>query len=273
MHGITAMTTERFAFGRNWKYFLAHLDEERIRQAEDSLRNMLGRNNLEGLRFLDAGCGSGLFSLAALRLGAREVVSFDYDQDSVACARELDSRYGPFSNWKIMQGDVLDQAFLNEAGKFDVVYSWGVIHHTGNMWQGLDNIAGSTSEGGLLFIAIYNDQGWQSRLWKKIKHGYVVSPSPVKLLLATGMFSLVILTRTVKGILQLQPVSKWYTVSERGMTLWHDAVDWIGGYPFETATADALKDFFISKGYKFRNSRLKYGSGCNELVFQLKEQT
>lgn len=264
------MTTDRFAFGRNWKYFLAHLDEDRIRQAEDSLRNMLGRENLEGMRFLDAGCGSGLFSLAALRLGAREVVSFDYDPDSVACARELDSRYGPFSNWKITQGDVLDQGFLDEAGKFDIVYSWGVIHHTGHMWKGLDNIAGSASKGGLLFIAIYNDQGWQSRMWKRIKHGYVLSPGPVKLLLASGMYSLVILTRTVKGILRLQPVSKWYNGSERGMTLWHDAVDWIGGYPFETATAGELDEFFTARGYTLMNLIPRHGSGCNELVFQLK---
>jgi len=122
----------------------------------------------------------------------------------------------------------------------------------------------------LLFIAIYNDQGWQSRLWEKIKHGYVVSPGPVKLFLAGVMYSLVILTRTVKGILRLQPPSKWYTGSERGMTLWHDAVDWIGGYPFETATAGELGEFFTARGYTLQNLRPKHGSGCNELVFQLK---
>src|SRR5690349_14790038 len=148
---------KRFEFGKNWSRFLAVLDEERIAEAQRSLAQMLEVTNLEGKSFLDVGSGSGLFSLAARRLGAR-VHSFDYDPQSVACGQELKRRY--FADdplWRVEQGSVLDRDYLNPLGSFDVVYSWGVLHHTGAMWEALGNVAPLVAEGGRLFIAIYND--------------------------------------------------------------------------------------------------------------------
>jgi 2-polyprenyl-6-hydroxyphenyl methylase/3-demethylubiquinone-9 3-methyltransferase len=158
----------RFEFGRNWARFLAVLDDERIARAEESLKQMLEVENLEGKSFLDIGCGSGLFSLAARRLGAR-VHSFDYDPQSVACATELRRRYFPDDErWTIEEGSALDSDYLRRLGAFDVVYSWGVLHHTGQMWQALDNAQLPVAAGGKLFIAIYNDTGTQSTRWKWI---------------------------------------------------------------------------------------------------------
>jgi 2-polyprenyl-6-hydroxyphenyl methylase/3-demethylubiquinone-9 3-methyltransferase len=76
---------KRFRFGKNWSSFLKTINEERIIEAENSLKKMLGINDLKDKDFLDIGSDSGLFSLAAMRLGARRVYSFDYDPDSVAC--------------------------------------------------------------------------------------------------------------------------------------------------------------------------------------------
>jgi len=124
----------RFGFGRNWQQFLRVLDEERIREAEKSLGEMLQVGDLAGKSFLDIGSGSGLFSLAAMRLGASRVHSLDYDPQSVSCALELKSRFFPAaSHWTIERGDALDKNYLAGLGTFDVVYSWGVLHHTGNM--------------------------------------------------------------------------------------------------------------------------------------------
>ena len=153
-HEIT--DRERFAFGENWRRFLAILKEKHIQQAEDSLRRMLEISDLRGKTFLDVGCGSGLFSLAARRLGAR-VHSFDYDPESVGCTQELRQRYFPQDpDWRIEEGSVLNNNYLAGLGHFDVVYSWGVLHHTGAMWRALENVAGSVARGGKLFIAIYN---------------------------------------------------------------------------------------------------------------------
>src|SRR5438270_3479135 len=128
----TAETSEtRFAFGKNWQRFLKVLNDERIIEAENSLRNMLQVEDLRGKSFVDVGSGSGLFSLAAMRLGAARVHSFDYDPTSVQCGRALKDRFfSSATNWTIEQGSALDVEYLKRLGEFDVVYSWGVLHHT-----------------------------------------------------------------------------------------------------------------------------------------------
>lgn len=261
---------DRFAFGDNWTAFLRLLNNDRIRSAEGSLEEMLGRETLNGRSFLDAGSGSGLFSLAARRLGA-SVHSFDYDAQSVACTAELKRRYFPEDRqWTIQQGSVLDQSFLNRLGTFDVVYSWGVLHHTGAMWQALENVAPLVAPGGQLFISIYNDQGRGSRRWAQIKRAYVRAPAPIKAVIL--MLSLVRLwgpagVRKLLGgeLKSLRPTNQ---TQPRGMDLWHDARDWVGGYPFEVAKPEQIFDFYHDRGFELqRMTTCGGGLGCNEFVF------
>jgi SAM-dependent methyltransferase len=262
---------ERFQFGDNWAAFLRLLNEERIRSAEDSLKAMLELERLDGIRFLDAGSGSGLFSLAARRLGAK-VVSFDYDPQSVACTAELRRRYfSDDGDWEVGQGSVLDAAFLKGLGAFDVVYSWGVLHHTGAMWQALENVVPLVAQHGRLFISIYNDQGRTSRTWTRVKHTYVRAPGPLK-----GMILGLALVRlwgpaTVRkifsgGVRSLHPGEQ---PVPRGMNLWHDAKDWVGGYPFEVAKPEKIFDFYRDRGFELRRMKTCGGGlGCNEYVFR-----
>src|SRR2546423_4135246 len=138
-HAIEIAQGARFEFGKNWSRFLAELDDRRIARAEESLREMLEITDLRGKNFLDVGSGSGLFSLAARRLGAR-VHSFDYDPQSVACTRELRRRFFPDdAQWQVEEGSALDEKFVRALGTVDVVYSWGVLHHTGAMWRALEH--------------------------------------------------------------------------------------------------------------------------------------
>jgi 2-polyprenyl-3-methyl-5-hydroxy-6-metoxy-1,4-benzoquinol methylase len=260
---------QRFAFGENWQRFLGILDEDRVGRAEESLRGMLQVSDLAGQSFLDIGCGSGLFSLAARRMGAR-VYSFDYDPQSVACARELRQRYFPEdSDWNINEGSALDAAYLSGLGRFDVVYSWGVLHHTGAMWSALDNAARLVATRGKLFIAIYNDQGQISHRWRAIKRTYNRLPGNLRFLVTIPALVHLYWRRTLKDFLRLRPFETWRNEGrERGMSPWRDLIDWVGGYPFEVAKPEAILDFYLRRGFTLTRLVTCGGSlGCNEFVF------
>lgn len=263
----------RFAFGKNWARFLKVLDEERIENATESLRVMLGKPDLTGLTFLDAGCGSGLFSLAARRLGAK-VHSFDLDAHSVACCEELRLRFMPDdTHWKIESGSVLDNVFLQSLGKFDVVYSWGVLHHTGRMWQAIDNVANCVCSSGLFSISIYNDQGGASRRWRLLKRFYNKLPRPLRFMTIVKIGAMLELKQCLIRLVRFKnplPFAEWSArKKERGMSYWHDLVDWVGGYPFEVAKPEEVFNHLKSRGYSLRYLTTQAGGyGCNEFVFE-----
>lgn len=264
---------DRFEFGKNWRAFLAELDDDRIAQAVTSLKSMLGVQSLAGKRFLDLGCGSGLFSLAAHQLGA-EVVSIDYDNDSVACCRQLHSQYGQESpDWEIRQGSVLDDALMESLGQADVVYSWGVLHHTGDMSRAIELAAQRTGPGGLLMLAIYNDQGGASRRWLAIKQLYHRLPAPLRpvwVTLIAGIYELKFALARAARFRNPLPFADWRAKrKDRGMSVWYDWVDWIGGLPFEVATPEQIIVPLREQGFVLENLKtVGNGWGCNEFVFK-----
>jgi len=260
---------ERFAFGKNWRSFLINLNDAMLIEAEKSLKSLLECQNLTGKTFLDVGCGSGLFSLAARRLGA-SVRSFDFDKESVACTNELKKKYFPEDTmWIIEQGDVLDVEYLSGLGTFDVVYAWGVLHHTGNMWRAFETIVPLVKNCGKLCLAIYNDQGRASRLWRVIKRMYVRSGTLGRVLIISLAFLRLRFPSSLRDFFSGHPMKTWRAyVSNRGMSSWYDLIDWVGGYPFEVAKPEEVFNFFKQRGFVLEKLKTCGGGhGCNEFVF------
>jgi 2-polyprenyl-3-methyl-5-hydroxy-6-metoxy-1,4-benzoquinol methylase len=258
-----------FGFGRNWSRFLRVLSDERLALAEDSLREMLELNHLIGKSFLDVGSGSGLFSLAAVRLGASRVHSFDFDLDSVHCTKELKRRYSPdIHTWTIERGSALDEEYLRGLGQFDIVYSWGVLHCTGDLWGALRLVALPVAPGGRLFIAIYNDQGFISGGWRVVKRTY--NAAWLGKTLVTGVFVPFFAARGMALDLRhaRDPTARYRHPVKRGMSITIDWRDWLGGYPFEVARPERIQQFFEGLGFMMRKLRTCGRShGNNEFVF------
>jgi len=249
----------RFKFGRNWLRYSKTIDEMAAASATDGLKQLLRGHSLTGKRFLDIGCGSGLHSIAASRLGAGSVTAFDYDADSVEATRRNFARFSSLAQPTQSRGNILHH---NIRGTFDVVYSWGVLHHTGDMWQAISNSAQLVEDDGLLVIAIYK----KTRLcgaWTAIKRLYSNSGPSLRFCMAA-----VFLTPLFLGkILTRQKFT-------RGMSWYYDAIDWLGGYPYQSATPDEIVEFVGKAGFAalatVNTGRIYgiFGSNCAEYIFR-----
>jgi SAM-dependent methyltransferase len=262
------VTVPWFDFGRNWEAFSAtKVDAHRLQSAAQSLVDLIGAEKVVGRTFLDIGCGSGLFSIAASQLGARRIVGFDVNRTAVDVSRENWQRLQPHlpagaREPRFCTGSVLDDAFLDSIGTFDTVYAWGVLHHTGAMWQAIESATRLVSpEGGTFVLAIYN-QHWTSPFWKQVKRLYNRSPAALRPLFH-GLFGALIYLGVWAAARQ-NPLHK-----ERGMDFWYDVIDWLGGYPYEYAHAESLVGFVEALGFGLGcATRPRVPTGCNEFVFR-----
>jgi 2-polyprenyl-3-methyl-5-hydroxy-6-metoxy-1,4-benzoquinol methylase len=266
-----AVAERRFAFGENWLDLLPRIDDARVRRAEEGLRAALRKDDLSGLSFLDAGSGSGLFSLAAARLGASRVHSFDLDPKSVECTMRLRSIRGPeLDGWTIERGDLLDRRYCASLGQFDVVYCFGVAHHTGAMWQAVDHLVGAVAPGGLLSLAVYNDQGAASERWRRVKRFYHRLPQTIRPAYAALVWLPFEAKNALDGVRDdPRAYLRTWTDRERGMGRWHDIVDWVGGYPFEVAMPEQVFERARSQGLELVGLKTARGGlANNEFLFR-----
>ena len=270
IHQKELQSGNRFAFGENWAQFLTLLDDERVNEAVNSLKKMLEVEDLHNKTFLDIGSGSGLFSLAARKLGAK-VYSFDYDPQSVACTQELKNKFFPNdADWHVEIGSVLDADYMKSLGTYDIVYSWGVLHHTGDMWTALNHVADMVKPQGKIFISLYNDQGWQSKIWWMIKKSYVSLPKFLRWLILIPCYIRLWGPKTLRDLLLLKPQQSWNSYKKnRGMSPHRDVIDWVGGFPFEVSKPEQIFYFYKNKGFTLCALKTCAGGlGCNEFIFQ-----
>lgn len=236
----------RFGFGKNWSDFIQKaFSEERVTASKEKLLGFLRLPHLQGKSFLDIGCGSGLHSLAALRSGAGRVVSFDYDPNSVATARLLWEREGKPANWEILQGSVLDQAFMRGLPQSDIVYSWGVLHHTGDVWTALRHSVLPMGPESLLFIALYSHDVQidpTAEFWLDVKQAYNRKGFLGRLAMELWYFwRFIYLPDRRAGRSTRQRFVEYY--KSRGMSQWTDIRDWLGGWPMEFVKILEVQEF------------------------------
>jgi len=259
--------TIRFSFGRNWRKYLNSLSPGRLAQARESLAASLSRSDLDGLTFIDAGCGSGVFSLSALDLGAKYVTSIDIDPSSVACARDLCARSPRADDWTIRQGSVLDSQFIDALEPADIVYSWGVLHHTGAMWTAIDNAMRLVAPGGLLCLALYREPR-HAGLHLALKRAYNRAPSPGRFALLALYCGILV---THQSLATRTP--PWEYVAEygrqsRGMSLVRDVEDWLGGLPCDYATPEGIDALAVQRGFVAERTIIAPRGGNNEYLLR-----
>jgi 2-polyprenyl-6-hydroxyphenyl methylase/3-demethylubiquinone-9 3-methyltransferase len=258
-----------FRFGENWQSFVATVDDDRIAAAEAGLLRLLPAAALRGSRFLDIGCGSGLSALAAGRLGAAAVDAIDADPASVEAARALLGKFAVGYAWSVEPASVFDLS-PERRGTYDIVYSWGVLHHTGDLWRAVDCACAMVRPGGRLAVALYRRTPlcgfwtWEKRLYagagpatqRAIAALYKVAYRAG--LIATGRNPAAYIAR--------------YR-SDRGMDWRHDVHDWLGGYPYESTDPTTVERVLREHGFALERvfehraaAGGLFGSHCDEYV-------
>jgi SAM-dependent methyltransferase len=263
--GSTEQHDIRFEFGRNWTGFVRrNLDDDRIRIAQKHLLAFLKRQDLKGLDFLDIGSGSGINSAAAYSAGADRICSFDYDPNSVAATSLVRKRAGNPAKWSVTRGDVLDDRFMASLGKWNCVYSWGVLHHTGDVWRAIDNAAKIVSNGGLFYIALYSaDVRPDAEFWLKIKKEYNRASALKKNRMVWWYIWNYDLGRNLRRLPEF--LSRATKARIRGMSLFVDIRDWLGGWPMEFTYDRDVIEFVAKRGFALEN--ISAGEANTEFLF------
>ncbi len=277
----------RFGFGKNWNDYVQNfLDAEKLLTAEKSLLKYLPAEDYQSKTFVDIGCGSGIFSLSALRLGASKVISFDVDKNSVSTTKLIQEKFASEQgqSWEVFEGSILDQNLVNRMqGQGDIVYSWGVLHHTGNMNQAIKNSAGIVKPNGYFIVALYN-RAPSSKFWVRFKKFYNQTSGLVRFVLNYSVYFYIVARRLLGWVKSFLIGRDRPTIlkRERGMSIYYDVVDWLGGYPYEFATFDEARQMVEALGFKLIKGPTQlpseakgwmskfsfYATGCNEFVFQ-----
>jgi SAM-dependent methyltransferase len=259
----------RFGFGANWADYLEkHFSEERLSIAQRHLLGFLKLEDLKGKSFLDIGCGSGLHSLSAWRAGARPLFGFDYDPQSVATTKLLRKLAGEPADWQVVQGSVLDDAFMQTLPKADIVYSWGVLHHTGEMWHAIQNAATRLHDRSLFYIALYASDAFTDptpEYWLGVKREYNRS-SIVKKRWMDWQYAW---NHSIRNELKAgrNPLTFIRAHKKsRGMSYWHDIRDWLGGYPMEFA-GNKETEIFLREKFGLSLINIKAGEANTEFLF------
>jgi SAM-dependent methyltransferase len=267
---MTNTAEMRFEFGKNWQRFVRrYVTRERCDIAKQRLLKFTGRDSLRGVDFLDIGCGSGLHSLAAYEAGADRVFSFDYDPHSVAATSVLRQSAGNPSNWHLERGDVLHKHYIAELGKWNFVYCWGVLHHTGDVWQAIHNAQSIVAAGGMFYVALYSSDVVSpeaQNFWLEKKHDYNKSGRLKRAYMMWWYIWTYQMQSQWRRFPEFARRAAAYKVN-RGMNIFSDIRDWLGGWPMQYVADQKVVDLLEQQcGFELVN--VSTGEACTEFLFR-----
>jgi len=227
---------------------------------------LMNNENISGKTFLDIGFGQGLSLLNATTLGAK-TVGCDINPKCKEVLELNKQKYPALKDTTIpvVVGSITEKETVERIktynNKFDIVHSWGVLHHTGKMWKSIDICSDLVNNNGELIISIYNKH-WSSASWKLIKWFYNISPQFIRWFMIKIFYLIIMIAKFL--VTMQNPLKK-----ERGMNFYYDIIDWIGGYPYEYATLDEITDYICKKGYVLiSKKKAQVPTGCNEFIFR-----
>jgi 2-polyprenyl-6-hydroxyphenyl methylase/3-demethylubiquinone-9 3-methyltransferase len=231
----------------------------------------MGRSSLKGLSFLDVGSGSGIHSLAALKLGCARLLAVDIDDVSVATTRRTLSFHAPDGRWECYRASVFDLD-PKVVGAFDVVYSWGVLHHTGSLIEAMTRALHCLKQDGLAVFALYRKTPCCG-LWTAEKRWYAQAPSWAQAF-AYGTYVALFCAGLLFTLRSPRRYIEDYPQRNRGMDFHRDVHDWLGGYPYESLSYEQMKSFMAAHGLAEERAFVRppglglFGTGNNEYVFR-----
>lgn len=260
---------KRFEFGRNWRQFIErHYSQEAVDASQSRILAFLKRGDLRGLRVIDIGCGSGIHSMAMFQAGAASVHSFDYDPTSIEATTMVRQKAGDPPQWTVEQGSVLDEAYMRRLPTYDLVYSWGVLHHTGDVWKAIELAAERVRPGGQFYIALYSADVHKDptpEFWLDVKRTYVNSGwlwrRYMELWYIWRFMVRRNLRRSPKALKRVRDHRK-----DRGMHLMTDVRDWLGGWPMEFVWDAEAVQFCAERGLEL--TEISTGKANTEFLFQ-----
>jgi ubiquinone/menaquinone biosynthesis C-methylase UbiE len=109
-------------------------------------------DEVKGKSVLDAGCGTGIFSIIFANNGAARVKGIDISEGSLETGRSLKEKFG-LENIEFVKEDMLRLPFKDE--EFDIVWAWGTVHHTTDPLAAITELMRVLKRGGSLFLAVY----------------------------------------------------------------------------------------------------------------------
>lgn len=266
---MTTSDDRRFEFGKNWKDFIErHYSQDIVDVSKRHILGFMKRDDLKGLSIIDIGCGSGLHSMAMFQSGAASIHSFDYDPNSVAATRMVHTIAGSPATWTMQQGSVLDDAFMASLPQFDFVYSWGVLHHTGDVWKAIRLASDRVKKGGLFYIALYSADVQKDptpEFWLEVKQKYVTSGWLKRRQMDWWYVWRFMMHKNPARIPVVLKQMRDYR-KNRGMNMFTDIRDWLGGWPMEFVwDAEAVK-FLEERGFKLKE--IATGHANTEFLFE-----